>query len=236
MKSINSSRKNTDHQDLEFIEMMRGALEPKIGKNRLLELVLTELNVFYYSIFVWFKKPKVEVGKTFTYYKSSQIKTIVIVFSILIVGEGVLFHYLIQRWNEVIAWIFTVLNVYGFLYLIGLYHSVKYLPHVIRDGKLIIRLGFQGSIEVEIDNIEHITKAKELDLGVKAPKDTYYSLLQIDSPQYEITLREPIEMKASYGIKKNVSKVVFRADEPTKMIEEITSNLVRFQDDRDIIN
>ncbi|WP_226682986.1 hypothetical protein [Sutcliffiella horikoshii] len=153
------------------------------------------------------------------------MKTFIIVFAILISGEGVLFHYLLQKWNDVIAWVFTLLNVYGILYLIGFYKSTKHLPHMITQGKMIIRLGFQSSITLDIANIEQINRAKEIELGMKIPKSTYYSLLKLDSPHLEIVLKEPVEMRGSYGIKKMVDKVVFRVDDRDGILEEI--NLVK---------
>lgn len=47
----------------------------------------------------------------------------------------------------------------------------------------------------------------------------------MDSPQYEIFLKEPVLMKSSYGRKKYVTSVVFRTDDPIKMVKEINSNI-----------
>ena len=197
-----------------------------MGSGFVLEAILTELSVFYYSIVGWFRKPTViENEKVYSYHKTSQIKTIVIVFSILITLEGILFHFLIQLWSDVAAWIFTILNIYALLYMIGLYNSVRFLPHIIYFDKLIIRLGYQSSIELDIRNIESIQTAKKQGgIGGKY-KETYYAMLNMDSPQYEIILKEPALMKSSYGRKKHVKTVVFRTDEPIKMVDEINSNI-----------
>ncbi|WP_404460595.1 hypothetical protein [Sutcliffiella horikoshii] len=220
----------------DFSSNIREVLGQKLGKSFLIEFVITELNVFYYSLLVWFGKSRTadQNGKAFTYHRSSEMKTFIIVFTILIIGEGVLFHYLLQKWNEVIAWIFTILNVYGILYLVGFYNSAKYLPHLITQEKLIIRLGFQSSITLDIANIKQINRAKEIELGMKIPKSTYYSLLKLDTPHYELTLKEPVEMKGSYGIKKKVDKVVFRADDREAILEEI--NLVKTLGDKSNVN
>lgn len=219
-----------------FNNNIRMVLEQKLGKSFLIEFVITELNVFYYSLLVWFEKTKTadQNVKSFTYHRTSEMKTFIIVFAILIIGEGVLFHYLLQKWNEVIAWIFTVLNVYGILYLVGFYNSAKYLPHIIREEKLIIRLGFQSSITLDIANIEQIARAKEMEFGMKIPKSTYYSLLKLDTPHYELILKEPVEMQGSYGIKKKVDTVVFRADDRDAILEEIS--LVKTVCCRDKVN
>jgi hypothetical protein len=227
IKSIIRYKGNNKSKENDFLEIARISLEPKLGNGFVLGAILTELSVFYYSIVVWFRKPTViENEKVYSYHKTSQIKTIVIVFLILITLEGILFHFLIQLWSDVAAWIFTILNIYALLYMIGLYNSVRFLPHIIYFDKLIIRLGYQSNIELDIRNIESIQTAKKQGgIGGKIPKETYYAMLNMDSPQYEIFLKEPALMKSSYGRKKYVKTVVFRTDEPIKMVDEINSNI-----------
>ncbi|WP_231889862.1 hypothetical protein [Oceanobacillus sp. Castelsardo] len=97
IKSIFHYKANNKNRDQSFIDVVRISLEPKLGTGFLLEAVLTELSVLYYSIFIRFRKPnRKEKQNSYTYHKTSQIKMIVILFSILIVVEGVFFHYLIH--------------------------------------------------------------------------------------------------------------------------------------------
>ncbi|MGX9135104.1 hypothetical protein ACWV26_12150 [Rummeliibacillus sp. JY-2-4R] len=225
IKIIIRYKENNKSKENDFLEIMRITLAPKLRNVFLLELILIELSVFYYSIVAWFRKPTViENKKVYYYHKTSQIKTIVIVFSTLITLEGIFFHFLIQIWSDMVAWIFTILNIYAFLYMIGLYNSVRLLPHIIYFDKLIIRFGYQSSIELDIKNIESIQTAKKQGgIGEKVSKETYFAMLNMDSPQYEILLKEPTIVKSSYGRKKYVKTVVFRADEPMKIVEEINS-------------
>ncbi|WP_231889861.1 hypothetical protein [Oceanobacillus sp. Castelsardo] len=72
-----------------------------------------------------------------------------------------------------------------------------------------------------MDNIKSVKKAKESEFGVKIPKSTYYSLLKIDTPDFELLLKEPTMMRSSYSNNKYIDTVIFRADEADKMIEEI---------------
>lgn len=221
--SIRSYRSINSDENHSFLEVIEIGLKPKLGEGFVLNAVLTELSVLYYSIFIWFKKPPNIDSNSFTYHKNSQIKTIVILFSILIVVEGILLHYVVQMWSTIAAWILTVLNIYALFYMIGLYNSVRFLPHIIAKDHLIIRLGYQSSIKVDSNSIETIKTAKESSLLDEVSKDTYYSLLKIDSPQYELILKEPTLMKGSYGKKTYVSSVVFRADNPKNLVESINA-------------
>src|SRR5699024_980093 len=226
-KSVISYRRNKQDEEHDFLDVIRLSLEPKLGNGFVLGAILTELSVFYYSIIGWFRKPTViENEDAYSYHKTSQLKMIVIIFSILIILEGAFFHFLIQLWSDIVAWIFTVLNIYALLYIIGLYNSVRSLPHIITPDKVIIRFGYQSSIELDISNIKDIKTAKNQGgIGEKTSKDTYFAMLNMDSPQYEIFLKEPALMKSSYGQKKYVKTVVFRTDEPAKMVKELNLNI-----------
>lgn len=221
VRTIIRYRQSSDGHDR--LEGIRAALEPKLGKGLLLEIVMAEINVFYYSVLVWFRKPEEEWQGDFAYHKTSQIKTFVIVFSIVILAEGLFVHFLLAQWNGAAAWIFTILNLYALLYMIGLYNSIRFMPHRIRDNNLTICLGFQYGVETDISNINAMKKAT--DTGLSIPKDTCYAMLKIDSPQVELALKEPVLMKAAYGRNKYVKTIIFRADEPRLLMEEIKSKM-----------
>lgn len=227
IKSIIRYRASSKTKGKDLLEITRMSLEPKLGDGFVLGAILSELSVFYYSIIGWFKESTVNNNeRVYSYHKTSQVNIIIVVFSILIILEGILFHFLILLWSDVAAWVFTILNIYALLYMIGLYNSVRFLPHVVSFDQLIIRFGYQSSIKLDIRNIDCIKKAKDKGgIGEKAPKETYYAMLNMDSPQYEIFLKEPALMESSYGRKKYVKTVIFRADNPAKMIEEIKSNM-----------
>ncbi|WP_052360646.1 hypothetical protein [Oceanobacillus manasiensis] len=190
---------------------------------KVLHLISTERMVLYFALVGWFKDQTVQRNTSiYPYNKTSQIKTIVILFSILILLEGTIFHFLIQLWSQVAAWALTILNIYALLYMVGLYHSVRTLPHTLNKDTLIIRHGYQSSIEINIKNIESIKPAKDQEgIEDKRKKDIFYALMVMDSPQYEILLKKPAPMIGMYGRKKYVKTIVFRADDPNQMVEDI---------------
>jgi len=160
-KSVLSYKRNKQDEEHDFLDVIRISLEPKLGNGFVLGAIITELSVFYYSIIGWFRKPTViENEDAYSYHKTSQLKMMVIIFSILIILEGAFFHFLIQLLSDIAAWIFTVLNIYALLYIIGLYNSVRSFPHIITSDKVIIRFGYQSSIELDISNIKDIKTAK----------------------------------------------------------------------------
>lgn len=188
-------------------------------------IVLYARRIFYYSIVIWMKKPSKELGESFSYHQHSQFKTMAIFLSILLVIEGVLFHFVVLLWSERAAWLFSAINIYGLVYMAALYNSAKYLPHLITGNRIIIRSGYLNSIEVGMDNVAEIKKAKEINMGEKIPKDVRYAVLIFDSPQFEIVLKEPAEIKSLFGRTILIRSVVFRCDSPEAMLLRLNQGI-----------
>ncbi|MDT8978878.1 hypothetical protein RQP50_21810 [Paenibacillus sp. chi10] len=182
-------------------------------------------HLIYYSIMIWMKKPGKERGEAFSYHQHSQFKTMAVFLSILLIIEGVLFHFLVQMWSELAAWILSAINIYGLFYLMALYKSAKYLPHLVVDNRIIIRCGYQNRIEVPLNNVAVIQKAKEISMGEKIPKDMHYAVIICDSPQYEIVLKEPIETKGLFGRTIPKRSVVFRCDNPEALLLKLNQGI-----------
>lgn len=202
------------HNEAQPLEIMRNVLSPMLGSGALLEIVMTELSVFYYSIGISFRKPALPEYGCFTYHKQSQIKPIIIVFIVIIILETVGLHFLVSIWSDILAWIMTAINAYGIVYMIAFKNSFRFLPILLDDNHLRIRLGFQCDINIPLHNIESIGTAKEIGIGEKIPKDVYMAYLRFDTPQFQIRLKEPVAVKGAFGLSKQISLVIIRVDEP----------------------
>lgn len=214
-KAIDNSEK------LDFIQKLRLALNPIITQETLLEILLQGISTIYYSLFLWFGKKEIKSKNAFTYHKTSGSKSFTIVIVVLSLVDIGIIHYLIQLWNDTAAWIITFLNIYVILIFIASYKSMRLLPHELKDDYMIIRYGNTASVQFQLDNIESIGKAREKEFGEKVPKDAHYFVMPFDSPHYEITLKNPVQMKGFYGKKKTISKVIFRLDQPNELLEEL---------------
>jgi len=218
VKSYKLMRSNKADQPM---EIMREVLRPLLGRGVLLDIVITELSVVYYAVVIWFRKPVLPVHGSFTYHKQSQIKPIVIVFIAIIMLETVGLHFLLSIWSDVVAWITTAINGYAIVYLIAFKNSFRFLPILLDDNRLQIRLGLQCDINIPLHSIESIETAKEFGIGDKVPKDVYMAYLRFDTPQYQIRLKEPVEVKGSFGISKSYSVIIFRVDEMQPFISQL---------------
>lgn len=222
IKNYKSINKN---MELDVIQKLRIALSPIITKETLLEILLLDFGVIYYSIIIWFKKTEVIKRNGYTYHKTLESKSMFIAIIIFALFDTAVIHFLIQKWSITVAWIITFLTIYSFLILIASYNSMRFLPHELKQEYLIIRNGLMASVQVQLDNIDSIKKAKERGLGEKIPKDEYNFVPSLESPHYELIFKNPVNMKGLYGIKKPISKIIFRVDQQKEFLDELNKKI-----------
>lgn len=199
---------------------LREALIPVLGAGALRELVMNELNVLYYALFMKASKPGRLEGVAFSYHKTSQFKTVSIVFAVIIVVETIALHFLLSMWSAWAAWISIALNIYGILYLTAASRSMGHLPHRFTKRHLHIHAGFPNGIAVPFSLIDRIVPAKTRGLGEKAPKHVYLAYPGVDTPQFEVQLKGAIEIRSATGRRRLVSSVVITVDEPQAFLAE----------------
>ncbi|REK71847.1 hypothetical protein [Paenibacillus paeoniae] len=200
--------------------VLREALIPMLGSGALLEIVTHELNVLYYAIMAGSKNSNRPQGTCFTYHQTSQFKMVSIVFSIIIILETVGLHFLLSMWSPWAAWLSVAMNIYGILYLIAASRSMAHLPHRFTEQHMHIHYGFQGSAVIPLSIIDSIAQAVPRALGEKVPKHMYLAYSSIDTPQFEIRLKQPLHVKGVYGISKQASSIVITVDDPKAFIAE----------------
>lgn len=134
-------------------------------------------------------------------------------------------HFLLQQWSEALAWISVVFNVYAILYMIALNNSFRCLPILLKEDRLIVRLGFQSRLDIPLSNIESISQAKSVLFGEKASKETFLAYFRVDTPQFEIRLKKPLLLKGACGMKKSISAVILRVDHPHEFAAELNRRI-----------
>jgi hypothetical protein len=193
------------------------------------DLAVKDFAIYYYAFFVWFKKPAVNKELSFTYHKNSDIKIFVIIALIIGMIEVVAVHILLSHWNTIIAWVITVLSIYGLVYLVGLYNSVRYLPILIEDNHMFIRIGFQSSLRVNFENIESLesVRANYEEKAKKEKKTTYNAIvLRTNIPQFEVTLKKQVPQNGLFGVARQISTVYIMVDDPRGFAKAVNNKMI----------
>ena len=182
-----------------------------LGDTRVADFIACEIAILYYSLFCWRKKPVVPVNaRSFTVHQRSGWSSIVVCFFVILVVESIGAHLLVQLWNPIAAWIVTMLDVYGILWLLGDYHALRLRPSLVLDDMLHVRYGLRWSVSVPLDAIESIDAIRgESDWKRK----DVLKVAMIDEPRWLVRLREPVVARGLAGLTKTIRAIALLPDD-----------------------
>lgn len=183
-------------------------------------MVASEVAILYHALFCWRAEPDVPADAiAITTHKRSGWGTVVVCFIVLIAFESVGLHLLVQHWSVKWAWIFTALDFYGALWLIGDYHALRLRPTLIREHEIELRHGLRLNVTFPRDNIASIdaitNESQWKQKGIA-------KLALLDEPKYLIRLREPVIAEGLAGIKRKIDAIAILPDDTAAFERALT--------------
>ncbi len=210
-----------------FEQVVKGKIKP----SRFLDVIISEMIMFYYSFFAWNKKVPSETNDTtmFTYHK----KTSAVAFSLMLIHalilESVGFHFLLHSWNEMISYILLVLNLYTLIFLLADIQAIRLSPFILTNKLLYFQVGIRMKLVISYDEIKGITYYEGPEKLSKEESKTVLDAVVTDfmkeKPIFEIELYHPQEVNLMYGFKKSVTKIHLSPDEPEKFYQMLVKKI-----------
>lgn len=218
LRKVIRAYREAKRTELHWLDAIRQSFVPAFGDTRLNDIWAMEFGVWYYSLIAWWKKQPARALPAsvtpFSMHRTSDAKTLSIVFAILILFEASLSHLIIAIWSDLWAWIATASSLYLSVALLGYWNSVKDSPILLTPERLYVRMGFLSRLSVERGHIASIRRVKSGFSEEKRDKNAFYALLFFDEAQFEIELKQPAAVTELFGRKRFVSKLYLRVDEP----------------------
>jgi hypothetical protein len=175
------------------------------GDGAVAGFVALEVSSFYYGLFCW-KKP---AAPGFSIYKRSGWDTVLICIFVLLAAESIGVHLLIQTWSVRTAWVVTLLDLYGAVWLLGDYHAMRLRPITIDEQSLHVRFGFRWSISIPLSAIAAIEPIRyESDWKRKG----VLKVALLDEPRLLICLDAPAIATGLAGIRRTIDAVAILPD------------------------
>jgi hypothetical protein len=168
--------------------------------------VAFEITTLYYALFSW-RKPTSREG--WSVHERSGWGTIVAAFLIVIAGEGIGMHVVVAMWSPRAAWLWTALDLYGALWLIGDYQALRVRRITLDDDALQLRYGLRANATIPYDAIA----AVEAHSGEWHRRKGTLKVAIGDAPRIVIRLRQPMTIQCVAGIRKSVDTIGILADD-----------------------
>ncbi|RIW35065.1 hypothetical protein D3H55_08430 [Bacillus salacetis] len=200
-----------------FPHRLEAAIQQHMSAPLFVRIYLTEISLFYYSLFSW-KKNTVSTSNTFTIHQRGSSIALYVMLIHAVVIESIGLHYFLHQWNPIISWFLLFLNIYTVLFFLAQIQGIRLNPVRITGKELVIRIGFASRITIPLTNIAYITPYEGPGkLSKDQEKRTFLAVAPDFVPekaQLAIKLKAPQTAHYVYGLTKNVHQVHIRLDDP----------------------
>ena len=106
--------------------------------SRVIDMIFSEITMFYYSIFCWRKKPLFILNdvRTYTYHKNTSAIAFYMMLIHALVLESVGFHFLLHSWNPTVSIILLLFNIYTLIFILAEIQVIQLCPFMITNRHL----------------------------------------------------------------------------------------------------
>lgn len=188
------------------------------------DILIKELLMWYYLLFVWGRKRFAVSGDIyFTYYKDNALRLMLATFIVVIAVETVVTHFMIMYINSVAAWVVSALTVYFILFLIANYQAIKYRPVSLHDSTLSIRHGLLFTKEIALNDIACVKRTHGQ--GSNKSGSVLRAFLPIVPGNVSIILNNTFTHQSGLRRRRNITEIHLALDNPSNFISTLSERL-----------
>jgi hypothetical protein len=151
----------------------------------------------------------------FSYHRESVLGPFLLALPLLMAADVLLLDLLLRRFSPWIRWSVHGLDLYGLLWVFGLWASMRARPHRIEDGAVHLHHGFLGSLSLRRDQIEGEEQLPAFgDDWARLRYMKGVAQLAVPGPdQVLLKLREPLAATGLLGRAKAKERVLVAVDD-----------------------
>jgi hypothetical protein len=188
---------------------LRGALGAGVAR-----VVGAELATLYYALLA--RRRPVATGTRVVAQESARSASLAWGFALVVAVEGVAMHLWLVTRHPAVAWTFTALGVYTLLWIAGQHRASALRPTVITDEALVVRAGLRLTARLARDEIADVSR---LDWRTRPARTAdYLDAARPGEPNVLLTLRAPATVTAALGLRRTVTRIGLRVDEPEALV------------------
>lgn len=211
---------------LPHIFSFSNAVDQKVRKHPIIQVICSEMLMFYYAFCLWKKDPS-HKENTFTLHQKSSLIAFYVMMIHAIVVETLGVHWWLHDKSLILSLLLLVVNIYSIVLFLGDIQAIRFNPLQIDNDRMYVSLGLMKRMEIRWEDIDEIIEDRST-LEKKLTKSTIDFLARDFEKAYPdviIKLKHPQEATLLMGMKKNYEQVAIRVDEPEKFKEVLISKL-----------
>jgi hypothetical protein len=180
------------------------------GEGRVAAVVASELTILYYAFFGWTKTAERPAGRGFTVHERNGWSTVLACIIVLVVAESLGMHLLLMLWSPLAAWIWTGLDLWAIVWLLGDFNALRLRPSWIDGESLHLRYGLRWSVSVPISSIASVEDVRE---ESQWKRRDVLKVAMLEEPRWLISFREPVVARGMAGLRKTITAIALLADD-----------------------
>lgn len=208
----------------EPIEAMDASLALPFSNSLVRAIIITELSVLYFA----FGKGRYYTHQNntpcFSYHRRNGYAALLGVMLFCMGIETTVVHILVQMWLPSLAWILTILSVFGIVWLWGDYSAMKRLPILLTPDAIHFRMGIRWNAIVPrqlISEIRRIPRKEFSGLRQRSPNDALL-LTPIGEANIIVVLKHPTVFRGLYGRTKSVQTLFIGVDDERSFLQTLS--------------
>ncbi|TKC19365.1 hypothetical protein [Robertmurraya kyonggiensis] len=221
--------KNIDQKNSYFLLNLRKCLEEYFPNKRMVYVLLSDVSMFYYSLFSWKRKIRISSGQTFTYHKKTSVLAVYIMIIHATVLESVGLHYLLHEWNGIIAFILLLFNIYAVLFSFAEIQAIRLTPFLLTEKMLYLQVGITSSMEITLNQIKEFKHYDGPEKLSRTDQKNTHDARVIDfiqeKPMFEIILKDKEKVHLIFGITREVDRIIFNVDDSQTFYRALQNKL-----------
>lgn len=202
------------------------AVEEKVRKHQMIQMICSDILMFYYAFGIWKKKPQ-QKANTFTLYKNSSLIAFQVMMIHAIVIETLGIHWWLHEKSFILSLILLVINIYSVIFFLGDIQAVRFNPLQVEHDRMYVSLGLMKRMEIRWEDIEEVIEDRNI-LEQKLSRNTIDFVARDFEKVYPnviLKLRCPVEATLLMGMKKKYEQVAIRVDDSEKFKEMLKQKL-----------
>ncbi|WP_459044574.1 beta-carotene 15,15'-monooxygenase [Sporosarcina sp. CAU 1771] len=133
------------------------AVDQKVRKNPIIQVICSEMLMFYYAFYLWKKEP-VRKENTFTLHQKSSLIAFQVMMIHAIVVETLGVHWWLHDKSLILSLLLLVVNIYSIVLFLGNIQAMRFNPLQIDNDRMYVSLGLMKRMEIRWEDIDEIIK------------------------------------------------------------------------------
>lgn len=204
---------------LPAIYKVEEAVERYVRPHFLMQVIIAEVVMFYYSLGTWRKK----ASEGITLHKNTNFMALHVMMIHAILVETIVIHWWLYSVSPILSFVLLILNIYSILFLLGNIQVMRLTPVLINEKHLYISYGLMKKAKIKYDNIDEVITDNNRLQQQLSKKTLTFVVREFDEtyPSVILKMKKPVVATYYLGMQREHKEVAIKVDDPKRFLQQL---------------